>query len=128
MPDRRKGLTRMNKKKLKEFSIVLAVWVPLLFIIIGGIAWKNDRFDGTIMEELFPALFFGIIGAGLTILLLSNIFRHARTLWWILGGVIVLVAVVIMYMCHAQTALLVTGGVIGGCTVLMLIIKSIAGR
>ena len=50
-----------NKKKslIKDIAIVLCVWIPLLFIIVGGIIWIDGGFYGTLMEQLFPAIFFG---------------------------------------------------------------------
>ena len=69
-----------DKKKslLKDIAIVSTIWGPLLFIIIGGIAWRNGSFDGTIMERLFPAMFFGFLAAFAVVIILSNLFKNSR--------------------------------------------------
>ena len=65
-----------NTKSLaKDIGILLVIFVPLLFIIIGGSIWRNGGFDGTIMEELFPVLFFGFIAVFLLILIASNLIK-----------------------------------------------------
>ncbi|MBQ4572102.1 MAG: hypothetical protein IJA80_02340 [Clostridia bacterium] len=86
-----------NKSLLKDIAILSCVWGPLLFIIIGGIAWRSGSFDGTIMEQLFPAVFFGFVAAFGVVIVLSNVFKNSTTLWWI-SAIIAFVITVILYM------------------------------
>lgn len=117
-----------NKKSLiKDIAILLSVWGPLLFIIIGGIMWRNDKFDGTIMEQLFPAMFFGFIAAFCVIIVLSNLFKHSSTLWWI-GGIITFIAMVVLYMLEITSVFTAALIVIFGVTLLLALVKWISGK
>ena len=117
-----------NKKSLiKDIAILLSVWGPLLFIIIGGIMWRNDKFDGTIMEQLFPAMFFGFICAFAVIIILSNLFKYSSTLWWI-GGIITFIAMVVLYMLEITSVFTTALIVIVGAILLLSLVKWISGK
>ena len=115
-----------NKSRLKDFAMVLAIWGPLLFVIIGGMIWRDGGFDGTIMEVLFPALFFGLITGFAALILSSNIFQKQPVLWVIITGV-VFTATVALYLLNLTKALTIVIGVSIGLVFLMVLIKWIAG-
>ena len=119
---------KKNKSKslLKDIGILLSVWGPLLFIIIGGLKWRNGDFDGTIMEMLFPAIFFGFIGAYGTLLVVSNIFKQSTALW-IVAAVLVFITTVILYMLNLTKILTIGAIVLGVLLCLLVIINWIAG-
>ena len=108
-----------NKSLAHDIAIVSTIWGPLLFVIVGGIIWKNDGFDGTIMEQLFPAMFFGFIAAFCIVLILGNIFKDSSVVW-IIGGIVIFIATVIAYMLNLTTVL--TVGAIVGSVILCLLV------
>ena len=115
-----------GKSIIKDIAILLSIWGPLLFIIVGGLIWKNDGFDGTVMEQLFPALFFGFLAAFAVVIILSNLFKNSTMLWRV-GAIIIFVATVVCYMLEL-TSILTVGAIvlcIGLC--LLVLIKWIAG-
>lgn len=119
-----------NTKKessLKSIAILVSIWGPLLFIIIGGSMWRNDKFDGTIMEQLFPAMFFGFICAFCVIIILSNLFKYSSTLWWI-GGIITFIAMVVLYMLEITSVFTTALIVIFGVILLLALVKWISGK
>ena len=118
-----------DKKKslIKDIAILLYIWGPLLFIIIGGTMWRNDKFDGTIMEQLFPAMFFGFICAFAVIIILSNLFKYSSTLWWI-GGIITFIAMVVLYMLEITSVFTTALIVIVGAILLLSLVKWISGK
>ena len=128
-PKEEYAMSNNDKKKslAKDIAAVASIWGPLLFIIIGGLVWKNGGFDGTIMEQLFPALFFGFIAAFGVIIVLSNIFKNSSTIWWVVGA-ITLVATVICYMLELTSILTVGGIVLAVGICLLVLIKWIAGQ
>ena len=99
--------------------------LPIL-IIIGGIMWRNDKFDGTIMEQLFPAMFFGFICAFCVIIILSNLFKYSSMLWWI-GGIVTFIAMVVLYMLEITSVFIAALIVIFGVILLLALVKWIAG-
>ena len=113
-----------DKKKslLKDIAIVSTIWGPLLFIIIGGIAWRNGSFDGTIMERLFPALFFGFLAAFAVVIILSNLFKNSTLLWGV-SAIIVFIATVLSYMLGFTTILIIGAIVLGGGLCLLALIR-----
>lgn len=117
-----------DKKKslIKDIAILLSIWGPILFIIIGGIMWRDDKFDGTIMEQLFPAMFFGFICAFSVVCTLSNLFKNSSALWWI-GGIITFIAIVALYMLEFTTVFIIALCVIFGGLMLLGLIKWICG-
>jgi len=115
-----------NKSLAKDIAILMTVWGPLLFIIIGGVMWKNDKFDGTIMEQLFPALFFGFLAAFALAIILSNLFKNSTTLW-IIGAVVAFIATVVSYMLNLTNALIVGAIAISVILCLLVLIRWIAG-
>lgn len=115
-----------GKSLAKDIGILLLVWVPLLFIIIGGLIWKNDGFDGTIMEELFPALFFGFIAGFATLCFVSNIFKGSTPLW-VVATLLVFAATVALYLLELTTALCIVVGIPIVLLLLLGLIKWIAG-
>ena len=117
-----------KKKSLrKDIAIVSCIWGPLLFIIIGGIMWRNDKFDGTIMEQLFPAMFFGFICAFAVIIILSNLFKYSSALWWI-GGIITFIAMVVLYMLEITSVFTTALITIVGAILLLSLVKWISGK
>lgn len=108
-----------NKKSLvKDIAILLLVWIPLLFILIGGFLWTNDKFDGTIMEKLFPALFFGFLSTYFVIIITSNLFPDHSAIWFI-SGPVVGITTVILEMCNAHIASLV---IFSGCCIGLVVL------
>lgn len=95
-----------NKSLLKDIVIVVAVLLPLLFIFIGGSMWSGGKFTGTILEELFPALFFGFAAGYVVLILVSNIFKYKTYLWFILS-IISFIVTVICYMTGTYKVLFV---------------------
>ena len=95
-----------NQSLAKDIGILLLVWIPLLFCIIGGLIWLGGGFDGTIMEELFLALFWGFIMAFVTFIIAASLFPDCSTIWWILA-IVIGVTMVILNMCHADNASMV---------------------
>ena len=114
-----------NKSLIKDIAIASFVLGPLLFIIIGGITWMNDGFDGTLMERLFPAMFFGFIAAYCVLLILSNLFHNVPKLWFI-GAIIIFVATVTCWMLELKTILMYGLIVIFGLVLLLCLIRRIA--
>lgn len=86
-----------NSLLLSDLATVSCVFGPLLFIIIGGYIWKNGVFDGTIMEQLFPAIFIGFLVALGTTIILSNIFKNTTIIWKI-GAIVSFIITIIIYM------------------------------
>lgn len=115
-----------GKSLAKDIGMLLLVWVPLLFIIIGGLIWKNDGFDGTIMEELFPALFLGFIAGFATLIFVSNIFKGSTPLW-VVATLLVFAATVVLYLLELTTALCIVMGIPIALLLLLVLIKWIAG-
>lgn len=116
-----------NKKKslIKDIAIVLCLWAPLLFIIIGGIIWRDDGFDGTLMEQLFPAIFFGFIAAYSVLLILSNLFQGVPKVWYI-GAIVVFITTIVCWMLELETVLLYGAIIIGALLLLLCLIRWIA--
>lgn len=117
---------KKNKSLAKDIAILMTVWGPLLFIIIGGTMWKNDKFDGTIMEQLFPALFFGFLAAFAVAIILSNLFKYSTTLWAV-GAIVALIATVVCYMLDFINVLIVGGIAISVILCVLVLIRWIAG-
>lgn len=118
-----------DKKKslIKDIAIVSCIWGPLLFIIIGGIAWRKGSFDGTLMEQLFPAMFCGFLAAFVIVIILSNFFRDLTILWWV-SAVVIFVATVVCYMLKLTSILTVGAIILGIGLCLLVLIRWIAGR
>ena len=115
-----------NKSIIKDIAMLLSIWVPLLFVIIGGMIWMSDGFDGTIMEQLFPAIFCGFIAAVLIVISLSNICPNDLIVWII--AAIVLIATVIVYMLDLTDVLIGGAIILFGGAIVLILIKMIAGR
>ena len=115
-----------NKSLAKDIAILMTIWGPLLFIIIGGVMWKNGKFDGTIMEQLFPAMFYGFIGAFAIVIILSNLFKYSTTIW-IIGAVVVFFGAVVCYMLDFINVLIVGGIAVSVILCLLVLIRWIAG-
>ena len=121
------GNEKNNKKSIiKDIGILLCVIIPLLFIIIGGVMWRNDRFDGTLMAVLFPALFFGIISGWATLLFVSNIFKSSAILW-IIFTCLIFILTVAFYLLEMKTAFIVVMAIPIGLVLLLVLINWIAG-
>ena len=88
--------------------------------------WRNDRFDGTLMEVLFPALFLGFISGFATLIFISNIFQYSTVLWIVSAG-LVFIATAALYLLGMTTALTVVMGVPIVLVLLMVLVKWIAG-
>lgn len=115
----------MNKN-VKEWLIVLSIWIPLIVIIAGSIMYLNGIFDETSMEELFPALFFGI-GVGWWILnLTSDMFPHLK--WAVVSGLVAFAATVTVSLCVSTNAGMVVFGAVGIGTAVIVAIKGIIKR
>ena len=119
------GNDNKNKSLLKDLAILFTVWGPLLFIIIGGTAWKNGSFDGTVMEQLFPAMFYGFIASFLIVIIFSNLFHNSTTLW-IVSAIVVFVLTVIFYILDFTSILIAGAIILGGATLLLAIMKWIS--
>ena len=116
-----------NKKKslIKDIAIASCVLGPLLFMIIGGIIWMDDGFDGTLMEQLFPAIFFGFIAAYSVLIILSNLFQGVPKVWFI-GAIAVFITTVVCWMLKLKTVLLYGAIIIGVLLLLLCLIRWIA--
>ena len=90
-------MKKMKKTMVKDIMILLSVWGPLLFIIIGGSIYLNDGFDGTFMENLFPAIFWGLITSFISVIIVSNLLKNSERLW-IITGIIVFAVTLIVYL------------------------------
>lgn len=90
-------MKKNEKSATKDVMILLSVWGPLLFILIGGSIYLNDGFNGTFMEKLFPALFWGLIAAFISLIIISNLLKKSELLW-IITGIIVFIGTLIVYM------------------------------
>ena len=112
-----------TKSLAKDIAIALTVLVPLLFIVVGGLIWNNGGFDGTIMEEFFPAMFFGFLAAYAVLIIFSNIFNHGAV--WVIGAIITFIATIIFYMLNLTTVLTVGGIALLGALFLLCLIKTI---
>ena len=115
-----------NKSLAKDIAIATSIWGPLLFIIIGGMIWKDGGFDGTIMEQLFPALFFAFLAAFAVVIILSNIFKYTPIVWWV-SAIIIFVATVVCYMLELTSILTVGGIVLGVGICLLALVRWISG-
>ena len=115
-------MNKNSKHLAKEIGILLLVWIPLLFIFIGGAIWNNGGFDGTIMEELFPALVLGFVTTFITIIILYNLFRDYPIIWWI-SGIALGITVVILNMCQAYNASAVILGACGVTACILILVK-----
>lgn len=117
-------MTNDDKKKslIKDIAIASCVLGPLLFMIIGGIIWMDDGFDGTLMERLFPAIFFGFIATYCILIILSNLFQGAPKVWFI-GAVAVFIITVVCWMLELKIVLLYGAIIIVGFLFLFCLIK-----
>lgn len=115
-------MNKNNKHLAKDIGILLSVLVPLLFIFIGGSIWRNSGFNGTIMEELFPALLFGFVATFITIIIVSNLFRDRPIIWWI-SGIALGITVVILNMCQAHNASAVILGACGVAACILVLVR-----
>lgn len=114
-----------GKSIIKDIAILISILGPLLFIIVGGIIWTDDGFDGTIMEQLFPAFFGGFLAAFGIVLILSNIFKNSITVW-IIGAIIAFIATVVCCLLEL-TSVLTIGAIILAATIcVMIVIKWIS--
>jgi hypothetical protein len=120
-------MNKNNKSLAKDIGILLSIWLPLLFIFIGGSIWLNGGFNGTIMEELFPALFLGFVSAFITIIIVSNLFRDRPIIWWI-SGIALGITVVILNMCQAHNASAVIFGACGVAACILVLVRWIKGK
>ena len=116
-----------DKKKslIKDIAILLCVWVPLLFVIIGGIIWIDGGFYGTLMEQLFPAIFFGFIAAYCVLLILSNLFQGVPKAWFI-SAITVFITTVVCWMLELKTVIMYGLIIIFGFLLLLCLIRWIA--
>ncbi len=89
-------LKKVNPVIIKDIIAILSLFGPILFIIIGGTIWGNDGFEGTFMDKLFPALFFGFLAAFIVVIIVVQFFEMRPIVWII--GIVVLIATVIVYM------------------------------
>lgn len=115
-----------GKSIIKDITILLSIWGPLLFIIIGGIIWINDGLDGTIMERLFPAMFWGFICAFFVIIILSKLLKYSPIFWW-LGGMITFIAMVVLYMLEITSIFIIALVVIFCAIIIIALIKWTVG-
>ena len=119
-----------NKNKgnslAKDIAIAMTVWGPLLFIIIGYFAWDSGKFDGTIMERLFPALSFGFIAAFAVYIILSNLFRYSEVIWWA-GSAVTFAVTVAAYMLDLKNALSAGAVAVSVAICLLVLVRWIAG-
>ena len=115
-------MNKNNKHLAKDIGILLLVWIPLLFIFIGGAIWCNGGFNGTIMEDLFPALFLGLVTAFITIIIVGNLFRDYPIIWWI-SGIALGITIVVLWMCQAYNTSYVVIGACGIAVCILVLVK-----
>ena len=89
-------MKKNEKSTIKDVMILLFVWGPLLFILIGGSIYLNEGFNGTFMERLFPAIFWGLIAAFVSLIIISNLLKNSERLW-IITAIIVFIGTLIVY-------------------------------
>lgn len=96
-----------SKKSLaKDIAILSLVWIPLLFMVIGGSIYKSGGFDGTIMEKLFPAIFWALIASFGFIIIVSNLFKNSEIIWYI-TGIIMFIITLIIYLMNLENFLII---------------------
>lgn len=127
-PTSNKAKKKDNKSLLIDIAILLSVWGPLLFIIIGGINYINGGFDGTLMEELFPAIFLGFFAGFITLIIISNILKNASMKVWLIPAVIMFFITVITDMLKLENFLVVELIALCGITLLMVVIVNIKDK
>lgn len=116
-----------DKSIIKDIAICLSICGPLLFIIIGYFIKDSGGFDGTVMEQLYPAISFGFIAVYMVIIILSNIFKYS-TIIWVIGTIIIFAATVILYM-FELTSILTVGVIVLSVVICILgLINWIAAR
>ena len=120
-------MNKNNKSLIKDIGILLSIWVPLLFFLIGGLIWLDGGFDDTIMEELLPALLFGFVTAFITFITVGNLFHDYPIIWWI-SGIALGTTIVILQMCQAYDASMIVMGACFVPTLILILVKWIKGQ
>lgn len=116
---------KQNKSLAKDIAILLAVWGPLLLIIIGGSLWRNGEFDESVMKNLFPALFFGFIMGFCALIITSNLFKNSTKTWIIATGIL-FIGTVIVYMLNLTTILAIELVAMAVAVCILVVLKWIA--
>ncbi len=115
------------KPLAKDICVGLSVLSPLLFVIIGGSIWQDGGFDGTIMEQLFPALCCGLYAAFCMVIILSNLFKHSSIVW-IIGAVSIFVPTVVVYMLNFTNVLYIGAVILTISVLLTVLIKRLVDK
>lgn len=90
----------MNRK-LKDILVALAIFIPLIFIIVGGIMYLNGTFDGTFMKELYPAMFFGF-GTGFVTFILAALIGDIK--WMLLLAFVAFILTIVLWLFVSKPA------------------------
>ena len=115
-------MNKNNKSLAKDIGILLSVWGPLLFILIGGFIWLDGGFDGTIMEKVLPAFTLGFAAAFVTVLIVGKLFRDYPIIMWI-SGIVLGIVTFILSMCEADTAVMIVLGICGVVACVLVVVK-----
>jgi len=113
-----------QKSTGKDIAILLSVWGPLLFMLIGGVTYLNDGFDGTFMERLFPAIFLGFVCAFVSIIIVSNLFKNSERLW-LVSGIVTFAGTIAAYLLDVTNFIVVELIIISCSVCLLVLIKTI---
>ncbi len=117
---------KKNKNLAKDIGILIAFLGPILFIIIGAMIWLSDGFDGTAMEKIYPAIFFGFIAGIASLLSFGLIFRNTRIVA-IIVAIIVFIATFITCFFDLRSEMFGILAIVVGLTMLTILITWIAG-
>ena len=115
-------MNKDNKSIAKDIGILLSIFGPLLFVLIGGSMWLSGSFVGTLMEELFPALFLGLVTAYAAIITAGNLFPEHPIIRWI-SGITLGATVAVLNVCQADTASMVVMGACGVAACIIVLVR-----
>lgn len=75
------------KRSTKEWIVMILIVILVIGLIMMVSKWRNGEFDGTIMDELVPAILIGLFIAWMVLLIVSNIFKNSPPLWFVSSGI-----------------------------------------
>jgi hypothetical protein len=119
-------MANKDNKHKKEIVQAFLFGVPMVAFFICCFIASDGGFDGTFMEDLFPAIFSGFISGFATLLVASNIFKYSTTLW-VVATAAVFVLTVVFSLLSLTTALTIIMAVPIGLLLLLALIRWIAG-
>ena len=75
------------KKSIKEWVVIILIAILVIGLIMMVSKWRSGEYDGTVMDELVPAILIGLFIAWMVLLIVSNIFKNSPTLWFVASGI-----------------------------------------